>query len=158
MSAGKFNQEEERRDILEIGAVVGCFGRWSDRGEFERCYADMLNPFRFLAIFLSFLGAVRGVIALLVACFFALAILLYFAELHQHFENSPQGFGEVLYLGAVTALTVGYGDLVPHTLTGRCLSLCLALLGIMLTGIFAAVAFKALEVQYREKSEGPPGR
>jgi voltage-gated potassium channel len=118
----------------------------------------MLNPFRFLAIFFSFLGTVGWVIALLVVCFFALAVLLYFAELHQHFQNSPQGFGEALYLSAVTALTVGYGDLVPHTLIGRCLSLGLALLGIMLTGIVAAVAVKALEVQYREKSEATRGR
>jgi voltage-gated potassium channel len=117
----------------------------------------MLNPFRFLALFLSFLGVLGWVIALLVVCFFALAVLLYFAELHQHYQNSPRGFGEVLYLSAVTALTVGYGDLVPHTVIGRCLSLCLALQGIMLTGIFAAVAVKALEAQYREKSEGPRG-
>jgi hypothetical protein len=114
----------------------------------------MLNPFRFLAIFFSFLGAVGLVIAFLVVCFFALAVLLYFAELHQHFQNSPQGFAEVLYLSAVTALTVGYGDFVPHTVIGRCLSLGLALQGIMLTGIVAAVAVKALEAQYREKSEG----
>ena len=78
----------------------------------------MLNPFRFLAVFLPILGTVGLVIAALVVCFFALAVLLYFAELHQHFQNSPQGFGEVLYLCAVTALTVGYGDLVPHTVSG----------------------------------------
>jgi voltage-gated potassium channel len=98
------------------------------------------------------------VIAFLVVCFFALAVLLYFAEWHQHLQNSPQGFGEVLYLSAVTALTIGYGDLVPHTVVGRCLSLGLALLGIMLTGIVAAVAVKALEAQYREKSEAPGGQ
>jgi voltage-gated potassium channel len=114
----------------------------------------MLNPFRFLGIFFSFLGTVGWVIALLVVCFFALAVLLYFAELHQHSQNSPQGFGEVLYLSAVTAMTIGYGDLVPHTVIGRCLSLGLALLGLMLTGIIAAVAVKVLEVQYRENSEG----
>ena len=113
----------------------------------------MLNPFRFLAIFFSFLGAVGLVIAFLVVCFLGLAVLLYFAELHQHFQNSPQGFGDVLYLSAVTALTVGYGDFVPHTFIGRCLSLCLALQGIMLTGIVAAVAVKALEIQYRERAE-----
>jgi voltage-gated potassium channel len=123
-----------------------------DRGELERCNADMLNPFRFLAVFLSILGTVGLVIALLVVSFLVLAVLLYFAELHQHFQNSPQGFGEALYLSAVTALTVGYGDLVPHTVIGRCLSLGLALLGIMLTGIVAAAAVKALEAQYREKS------
>lgn len=115
----------------------------------------MLNPFRFLAILLSFLGTLGWVLAFLVVCFFALAALLYFAELHQHFPNSPKGFGEVLYLSAVTALTVGYGDLVPHTAIGRCLSLLLALQGIMLTGIFAAAAVKSLEVQYREKSQAP---
>jgi voltage-gated potassium channel len=118
----------------------------------------MLNPFRFLAIFFSFLGTVGSVIAFLVVCFFAFAVLLYFAEMHQHFQNSPQGFGETLYLCAVTALTIGYGDLVPHTVIGRCLSLGLALLGILLTGIVAGVAVKALEVQYREKSAAPRRR
>jgi voltage-gated potassium channel len=118
----------------------------------------MLNPFRFLAIFFSFLGTVGSVIAFLVVCFFAFAVLLYFAEMHQHFQNSPQGFGEALYLSAVTALTIGYGDLVPHTVIGRCLSLGLALLGILLTGIVAGVAVKALEVQYREKSAAPRRR
>ena len=111
----------------------------------------MLNPFRFLAAFLSILGTVGGVIALLVVCFLGLAVLLYFAELQQHFQNSPQGFGEALYLSAITALTVGYGDLVPHTVIGRCLSLGLALLGIMLTGIFAAAAVKALEAVAAKK-------
>jgi hypothetical protein len=43
----------------------------------------MLNPFRFLAIFFSFLGTVGWVIAFPVVCFSALAVLLYFAELHQ---------------------------------------------------------------------------
>ena len=117
----------------------------------------MLNPFRFLGVFLSILGILGWVIAFLVVCFFALAVLVYFAELQQHFPNSPRGFGEVLYLSAVTALTVGYGDLVPHTVIGRCLSLCLALQGIMLTGIFAAAAVKALEALYRERSEVPRG-
>ena len=37
---------------------------------------------------------------------------------------------------------------------GRSLSLGLALQGIMLTGIVAAVAVKALEAQYREKFVG----
>jgi voltage-gated potassium channel len=110
----------------------------------------VLNPFRFLARFFTILGTLGLVIGFLFVCFFAVAVLLYFAELHQHFENSPQGFGEILYLSAVTALTVGYGDLVPHTTIGRCLSLSLALLGIMLTGIFAAAAVRALETQYRD--------
>ena len=136
-------------------APAGTFEQAKEWRARQRYSAEMLNPFRFLAIFLSFLGTVGWVIALLVACFFVLAVLLYFAELHQHFQNSPQGFGEALYLSAVTALTVGYGDLVPHTVVGRCLALCLAFLGVMLTGIFAGVAVKALEAQYRDWSEGP---
>ena len=118
----------------------------------------MLNPFRFLATFFSYLGTVGLVIAFLVVCFLALTVLLYFAELHQHFQNSPQGFGEVLYLSAMTSLTVGYGDFVPHTAIGRCLALGLALLGIMLTGIVTAAAVKALEVRYREKLEAARGK
>ena len=51
----------------------------------------MLNPFRFLAAFLSILGTVGWVITFLVVCFFALAVLLYFAELHQHFRQLTAG-------------------------------------------------------------------
>jgi voltage-gated potassium channel len=111
----------------------------------------MLNPFRFLQKLFFVLGAVSMVLLLLLGGFLVLAVVIYLAERGQHLPNSPTGFAETLYFSAVTALTIGYGDLVPHTLIGRCASILLALIGITLTGIVAAAAVRALEMQFVEE-------
>ncbi|HEY2675808.1 MAG TPA: potassium channel family protein [Steroidobacteraceae bacterium] len=111
----------------------------------------MLHPFRFLQKFLSVLGAVSLVLLLLLGLFFVLATVVYFAEKGQHFNNSPASFAEALYFSAITALTVGYGDIVPHSFVGRCVSVLLALLGITLTGIVAGAAVRALQLQVEEE-------
>jgi voltage-gated potassium channel len=111
----------------------------------------VLNPFRFLREFFRVIGALSLVISLLLAEFFALACVLYLAERTQALPGTPQGFAESLYFSAVTGLTIGYGDLVPHTVLGRSISLLLALHGIVLTGIVAAAAVKALEMQIERR-------
>ena len=45
-----------------------------------------------------------------------------------------------LYWSFITATTVGYGDLRPQKRVSRMLSIVIALLGFMLTGILVAVA------------------
>jgi hypothetical protein len=45
-----------------------------------------------------------------------------------------------LYWSFITATTVGYGDLRPQKKLSRILSILIALLGFMLTGILVAVA------------------
>jgi hypothetical protein len=47
---------------------------------------------------------------------------------------------ESLYWSFITATTVGYGDLRPQKRVSRILSILIALLGFMLTGILVAVA------------------
>ena len=64
--------------------------------------------------------------------------------------NSPSRFGKSLYFSAVTALTSGYGDIVPHSIVGRCASLLLGLPGITLTGIVAVAAVRALQLQMEQ--------
>lgn len=111
----------------------------------------MLNPFRFFQKFLSVLGAVSLVLLLLLGIFVGLAAVVFFADAGQNFNNSPTSFAEALYFSAVTALTIGYGDIVPHSILGRCASLLLGLLGINLTGIIAAAAVRALQLQMDEE-------
>lgn len=53
---------------------------------------------------------------------------------------------ESLYFSFITGLTIGYGDLVPHSLLARGLSIMCGLCGTMLTALLAAVAVKALAV------------
>ena len=55
------------------------------------------------------------------------------------------GLGDSAYFAFVSGLTIGYGDLVPKSLVSRLLAICIGLSGILLTGLVAAVAVRALE-------------
>lgn len=49
-----------------------------------------------------------------------------------------------LYFAFVSGLTIGYGDLAPKALAARVLAIVIGCCGILLTGLVAAVAVKAL--------------
>lgn len=55
-----------------------------------------------------------------------------------------------IYFAFVTGLTVGYGDLVPKRDVSRILALATGFLGVMLTGLFAAIAVRALQTAMQE--------
>lgn len=52
---------------------------------------------------------------------------------------------DALYFTFVTGLTVGYGDLTPKRGAARFLSVMIGFSGIIVTGLIAAVAVKALD-------------
>jgi len=62
-------------------------------------------------------------------------------------------FGKAVYFSFITGLTVGYGDIVPGTATGRVISVFLAVVGILLTGVVVAVAVEALQRTREEMQE-----
>ena len=51
---------------------------------------------------------------------------------------------ESVYFSFVSGLTIGYGDFAPKTLLGRALAIGIGVCGILVTGLVAAVAVKAL--------------
>ena len=51
---------------------------------------------------------------------------------------------ESIYFAFVSGLTIGYGDLAPKSLLTRALAILIGLCGVVLTGLVAAVAVKAL--------------
>ena len=55
------------------------------------------------------------------------------------------GIGESLYFTFVTGLTIGYGDLTPTHVMGRLLAMVIALAGVVLIGLVAAISVQALE-------------
>src|SRR3546814_16413400 len=79
----------------------------------------MLNPFQFFRTFFSLLASAGWVLLILLAVFFALAITLYFSEIGSVDTGAPKGCWESDYLSALTALTVGYGDVAPKSVIGR---------------------------------------
>ena len=50
-----------------------------------------------------------------------------------------------IYFGFVTALTIGYGDLVPKLGISRALAVMLGFVGILMTGLFASVGVFAMQ-------------
>jgi hypothetical protein len=53
--------------------------------------------------------------------------------------------GESIYFAFVSGLTIGYGDLAPKEPLSRILAIVIGFTGILLTGLVAAVAVRALE-------------
>ena len=49
-----------------------------------------------------------------------------------------------IYFAFISGLTIGYGDLAPQTLVTRALAIVIGICGVLLTGMVAAVAVKAL--------------
>src|SRR5262245_7174337 len=52
---------------------------------------------------------------------------------------------EGIYFAFVTSMTIGYGDLVPKRTLSRVLAICIGLLGVLLIGLVAAIAVRAME-------------
>ena len=56
-----------------------------------------------------------------------------------------------IYFAFVSGLTIGYGDLAPKTFVARVLAIMIGIAGVLVTGLVAAVAVKALiEVRARD--------
>ena len=51
---------------------------------------------------------------------------------------------ESIYFAFVSGLTIGYGDLAPKTLVTRALAIIIGVCGVLVTGLVAAIAVKAL--------------
>lgn len=54
------------------------------------------------------------------------------------------GIGDGIYFAFVTGLTIGYGDLAPARMISRIVAMAIGFIGIILTGVVAAVAVAAL--------------
>ena len=86
-------------------------------------------------------GPILAFFLLLVAC----AIVVVIAE--------GMSFGNAIYFILITALTVGYGDIVPTTMWGRIASLTAGVIGYLLFGVVVAVNTRALRESIREGGE-----
>jgi len=108
-----------------------------------KLFAEILNSRRFelytLAIFLSFLIFIGST-----------AIYI--------FENTANG-GEIknlfdaFYLSVVTLATVGYGDITPHTTSGRLAAMLLILFGLIFIAFFTSIIVAAFNEKMQDMRE-----
>ncbi|MCG6860739.1 MAG: potassium channel family protein, partial [Chromatiaceae bacterium] len=57
--------------------------------------------------------------------------------------------GAAAYFTLITGLTVGYGDITPVTPLGKIASVASAIVGIVATGLYVAIASKAVSTSIR---------
>jgi hypothetical protein len=62
------------------------------------------------------------------------------------------GVWQGVYFAFVTGLTIGYGDLAPQQALTRFLAITIGFSGVLLTGLIAALAVKAISAVPRESS------
>lgn len=82
----------------------------------------------------------------LVLIFVILTIgMFFFGGAVETLNRTPSTVGETVYFCAITALTIGYGDVVPTTVFGRIDAVLLGLVGIVLTGLIVAAAVRGVQ-------------
>jgi Ion channel len=59
--------------------------------------------------------------------------------------------GESIYFTFITGLTIGYGDLVPKHFVSRLGAVVIGMVGIVLMGLIAAIAVRALDFPGTDK-------
>lgn len=71
-------------------------------------------------------------------------------------QVEPQTFPnlfDAIWYSVVTTTTIGYGDIVPHTFSGRCIGIGLMITGISLAGTFIAIVSQSLQRRFGQHGE-----
>jgi uncharacterized membrane protein len=106
----------------------------------------MSNLKSFNHYFFHALVRIRGII------FALLGWLVVHAAAIAYFEQIP--FADALYFSFVTGLTIGYGDISPVTSAGRVFAVLTGFVGILMTGLIAAIAVYALRETMKHPTDG----
>ena len=106
-----------------------------------------IQPHQAMTEFARVLWHLRAILAVLLILFLVLSVAMYYVggavDVATRTPSSP---GQTFYFCAVTALTIGYGDVIPTTALGRIAAVSLGLLGVLITGVITATAVYAIQV------------
>ena len=95
----------------------------------------------------------RGILAGLMVLFALLTIAMYYmGDPVETVKRTPSPLGETLYFCAITALTIGYGDVVPTSTLGRIDAVLLGIIGMVFTGLIVAAAVRGVQEAARRAS------
>ncbi|MGA7813338.1 potassium channel family protein [Caballeronia sp.] len=106
-------------------------------------------PLRARHVFMEFartLWYLRVFLASLLAIFIVLSAVMHYAGGPvDTATRTPASLEQTLYFCSITALTIGYGDVVPTTTVGRIDSILLGVVGLLITGIVIAASVRAVQ-------------
>jgi voltage-gated potassium channel len=116
-----------------------------DRHENDENGGPMPRPVEVVMATARIFWHLRLLMLSMVAAFVLLFVVMYYlgGPLDEA-AHAPASFGETTYFCYVTALTIGYGDVVPTTAVGRVCAVMLGLLGTLFSGVTTAVAVSAI--------------
>jgi voltage-gated potassium channel len=97
----------------------------------------------------------RAILAGLFALFILLTLGMYYCGGAVETANrTPSPMAETVYFCAITALTIGYGDVVPTSTFGRIDAVLLGLIGLVFTGLIVAAAVHGVQEAARRAGVG----
>jgi len=100
-----------------------------------------IQPRHAIGEFARVLSHLRGLLFILLTVFIVFSIVMYyFGGAVDAASRTPATPGQVAYFCAITALTIGYGDVVPTTDVGRLIAVLLGFQGVLITGLVTAAA------------------
>ncbi len=97
--------------------------------------------FAFLEIFLATITLIAPILVMLSV------FIIGIGQIVGHLEKWDKL--DTLYWTLITATTVGYGDIRPRRHISRMFSICIAILGVMFTGILVSIAIEATSNSFR---------
>ncbi|ACC75482.1 potassium channel family protein [Paraburkholderia phymatum] len=87
----------------------------------------------------------RAILAGLLLLFILLTIGMYrYGGPVETANRTPSTMAETVYFCAITALTIGFGDVVPTSIFGRIDAVLLGLIGVVFTGLIVAAAVRGV--------------
>jgi voltage-gated potassium channel len=106
-----------------------------------------IRPHDAIAEFMRVLWHLRGLLAILLALFFLFSIAMcVVGGAIDTVSRAPSSTGETFYFCAITALTIGYGDVIPTTVLGRIIAILLGVLGVLVTGVVTGAAVYGIQI------------
>ncbi|SAL49625.1 potassium channel family protein [Caballeronia telluris] len=95
----------------------------------------------------------RAILAGLLVVFVLLTLAMYYmGNPVETVKRTPSPMAETVYFCAITALTIGYGDVVPTSTFGRIDAILLGMVGMVFTGLIVAAAVRGVQEAARRAS------
>lgn len=95
----------------------------------------------------------RAILAGLLVLFVLLTLAMYYMGAPvETVKRTPSPMAETVYFCAITALTIGYGDVVPTSTFGRIDAVLLGVVGMVFTGLIVAAAVRGVQEAARRAS------
>jgi voltage-gated potassium channel len=106
-----------------------------------------IRPRHAIAEFSRLLWHLRSILASLLILFLILSVAMYYVGgAVDTSTRAHSSLGETFYFCAITALTIGYGDVIPTTVLGRIVAVLLGMLGLLITGVVTGCAVYSIQM------------